>query len=315
MNYADKVEIVEVGPRDGLQSLAREYSTEQKVEMVTALIDAGFKRIEVTSFVRPDIIPQLADAEALMAALPRREGCVLRTLVPNERGAERAVAAGADEMVGLITASEAYNKKNQNMSIDENLVKLEGVASIANEASVPLTVAIGLAMFCPYEGDIPKERVFRIVERMWEKGVTSYYVATSAGLDGPRVVGNLCGELLGRWPGMDLAVHLHDTNGMALANALAAMDAGVRSFEGSICGIGGGIRMPSGMSPYGNVPTEDLVHMFNECGIETGLDLEDVVKAARSIYELLELPSTTSRALQGGFKEEVMSVVSGAGGD
>jgi hydroxymethylglutaryl-CoA lyase len=236
----------------------------------------------------------------------RVDGCVYRALVPNRRGAERAVAAGVDEVLGLITASDTYNRKNARMTVEENLALAAGMAQVAREARVPIVMAIGIAMFCPYEGEVPEERVLGLIERMRAEGVDEFYVATSVGLDGPRKVHTLCSQILERWPDLTLGIHLHNTNGMALANALAAMDAGVTVFEGSICGIGGGIRMPYGMPHYGNVSTEDLAHMFFEMGVDTGVDLRRLLDAGRAVKELLGLETTFSSALQGGTKEDVL---------
>ena len=306
MNFPDRVTLVEVAPRDGLQSLERIYPTEVKIELVELLADAGLEKIEVTGFDHPDVIPQLADATAVMAGVRRVNGCVYRALVPNRRGAERAVAAGVDEVLGLITASDTYNFKNARMTVEENLEQAAGMAAVAHEAGVPIVMAIGIAMFCPYEGEVPEERILGLIERMHAEGVDEFYVATSVGLDGPRKVHSLCSQILDRWPDLKLGIHLHNTNGMALANALAAMDAGVTVFEGSICGIGGGIRMPYGMPHYGNVSTEDLAHMCFEMGVDTRVDLRRLLDAGRAAKELLELETTFSSALQGGTKEDVL---------
>jgi hydroxymethylglutaryl-CoA lyase len=306
MRLPERVTIVEVGPRDGLQSLPGTYPLETKLELIALLARAGLPKIEVTAFVRPDVIPQLADAEQVLAGLERVEGCVYRALVPNRRGAERAVAAGVDEMVGLIAASETYNRKNSRMSIAENLDAVAEVAEVAREAGAPLVVGIAIAMFCPYEGDVPEERVLGMIERMRADGVEEFTVATSVGLDGPLAVHRLCVRILERSPGLRLGVHLHNTNGMALANALAAAQAGVTAFEGSICGIGGGIRMPHGIPPYGNVATEDLVHLFAELGVDTGVDLRRLIDAAGAARDLLGLEETFSYALAGGTKENVL---------
>ena len=308
MNFPERVRVVEVGPRDGLQSLPETLPTAVKVEMVETLARAGLEKIEVTGFVRPDVIPQLADADDLLARVQRFEGCVYRALVPNRRGAERAVAAGADELVGLITASETYNRKNQNMTVDENLAAISSIADVAAAADTPFAVAIGIAMFCPYEGDVPPGRVLSMIERVRADGVDEVYLATSVGLDGPRAVHDLASRIVDRWADLTLGLHLHDTNGMALANALAGLDAGVTVFEGSICGIGGGIRMPFGMPRFGNVATEDLVHMFAETGIDTGVDLDAVLAAARDVRELLGLEDTFSAALRGGTKKHVLEL-------
>lgn len=306
MKFPERVTLVEVAPRDGLQSLERSYPTEVKVQLVELLADAGLEKIEVTGFVHPEVIPQLADAADVMAGIRRVDGCVYRALVPNVRGAERAVAAGVDEVLGLITASDTYNRKNARMTVEENLEQAAGMAAVAHEAGVPIVMAIGIAMFCPYEGEVPEERVLGLIERMRAEGVDEFYVATSVGLDGPRKVHSLCSRILDRWPEMTLGIHLHNTNGMALANALAAMDAGVTVFEGSICGIGGGIRMPYGMPHYGNVSTEDLAHMFFEMGVDTGVELRPLLDAGRAAKDLLGLETTFSSALQGGTKEDVL---------
>jgi hydroxymethylglutaryl-CoA lyase len=302
----ERVTIVEVGPRDGLQSLAEPYPLEVKLEMIELLAESGLQKIEVTAFVRPDVIPQLADADEVLRRVRRINGCVYRALVPNRRGAERAAAARVDEMLGLITASDTYNRKNSNMTVEENLEAIGEIATVARQATTHLVVAIGIAMFCPYEGEVPEERVLALIDRMRRDGVEEFYVATSVGLDGPRKVNRLCSMILDRWPELTLGIHLHNTNGMALANALAAADAGVSVFEGSICGIGGGIRMPYGMPHYGNVATEDLVHMFSEMGVDTGVDLQRLLATGRRIKELLALETTFSHALQGGTKADVL---------
>ena len=313
MNLPESVSIVEAGPRDGLQSLERTYPLETKVEMVELLAAAGFPTVEVTGFVRPDVIPQLADAEEVFARIKRTEGTVYRALVPNRRGAERAVAAGADEVLGLITASDTYNLKNANMSVADNLGQIAGVAEVAREAGKPVVVAIGVAMFCPYEGEIPEPRVLEMIERMRESGVDDYYIATSTGLDGPVKVARLSSMILDRWPETRLGLHMHNTNGMALANALAGMQSGVSFLEGSICGIGGGIRMPYGMAHYGNIATEDLVHLCQELGVESGVELGSAIDAARRVKDLLELETTFSSALQGGTKAAVLEQARSAG--
>ncbi|MGI9658749.1 MAG: hydroxymethylglutaryl-CoA lyase [Gaiellaceae bacterium] len=306
MNLPERVEIVEVAPRDGLQAQERHYSVETKVKMLDLLADAGFKRIEVTGMVRPDVIPQLADGAEVFERLERREGVIYRALAPNVKGAQRALDVNADEVLGLIVASDSYNKKNAGMTVEENVEALVKMAELMQGATAPMVVAIGCAMFCPYEGDTPPERILGIIERLEPLGVKSFYLAVSVGLDNPRAAYELTAQIKDRWPDLVLGLHLHNTNGMALATALAAAQAGTEFFEGSICGIGGGIRMPYGMAPYGNVATEDLVHMFNECGVETGLDTMRVVDVAREIQKLLELENTHSYALQGAIKQVVL---------
>ncbi len=303
------VELLEVGPRDGLQSLERVYPLETKVRLIELLVEAGLRRIEVTGFVKPSVIPQLADAAELVARLPRRDGVRYRALVPNMRGAQRAAETGAlHELIGLITASETYNRKNSNMTVAENLVQVGEMAAVAREAQLPFTMALSVSTFCPYEGEIPPERVLGLVERMHDDfGVSDYSLATSVGVDGPLRVQRLVCALRERWADLTVSLHLHNTNGMALANALAGAQVGVTTFEGSICGIGGGIRMPYGMAHYGNVATEDLAQLFRELGADTGVDAGKLVEAARSARELLELEQSFSAAANGGTREDVLA--------
>lgn len=305
-NLPESVTVVDVGPRDGLQSLERIYPVETKVAMVEVLADAGYPVIEVSGFVRPEVIPQLADAGEVFAHLERRKGTVYRALVPNRRGAERAVAADADELLGLITASDTYNRKNSNMSVADNLDQIDAIAEVAREGGKSIVVAIGAAMFCPYEGEIPETRILEMIERMRSAGIDAFYIATSTGLDGPGKVGRLSGMILDRWPELRLGLHMHNTNGMALANALAAMQNGVTFLEGSICGIGGGIRMPQGMAHFGNIASEDLVHLCTELGVDCGVDLDSALDAAARVKGLLELDASFSYALSGGTKQAVL---------
>ena len=201
MRFPERVTLVEVGPRDGLQSLAQTYPLEVKIELVELL---GGRRTARRSrsrrFVRPDVIPQLADAASVIAGCDGSTGASTARSCPNRRGAERAVAAGVDEVLGLITASDSYNRKNARMTRRGEPRAVPPVCRVAREAGLPIVVAIGIAMFCPYEGEIPEERVFGLIERMRDEGVDEFYVATSVGLDGPRKVHRLCSLILDRWP-------------------------------------------------------------------------------------------------------------------
>lgn len=306
MNIAERVRVTEVGPRDGLQSLGHTIPTADKLKMISILVDAGITSIEATSFVRPEVIPELADAEAVMAGVVRRPGVEYRALVPNKRGAQRAAAADVDVMVALITVSETYSRKNQNRGVDELVQSTAEILEESRASGVPVDIAVGMAFFCPYEGPIAEEQVEDLFARLIDLGGQRFYVATSVGMADPAHVNRLCARLLGRWPELSLGIHLHNTNGMALANALAAMDAGVRSFEGSICGIGGGIVMPHGMS-VGNVPTEDLAHMFSEMGVDTGLDVRKISSAAVEVGALLGV-EPLSYVTRGGNKEAVLAM-------
>lgn len=304
MRIAKRVSITEVGPRDGLQSFERTLDTGEKVRLIDRLVEAGFQSIEVTSFTRPDVVPELADAEEVLRRLERHPEVDYRALVPNRRGAERAVAADVDTLVALLTVTESYSRKNQNRSVAELIEGTVGVLEFGRDAGVNVDVAVGMAFFDPYEGDTPEERVEWVFEQLIDAGAQHLYVATSVGMANPAHVNRLCRRLLARWPAIDLGIHLHNTNGMALANAVAAMDAGVGRFEGSICGIGGGIAMPHGMT-VGNVPTEDLVHLFNEMGVATGLDSDRVVEAAKDCGKLLGI-EPAGYAARGGRKTDVL---------
>lgn len=304
LTFAREVEIIEVGPRDGLQSLPRTVSTEDKLDLLDLLADAGFRTIEATAFVRPDVVPQLADAAEIMTRLRRRDGVSYRALVPNRRGASRAIEAGVDEILGLITTSDPYNLRNANMSVARNLDVLDEVAAVTLEAGTALTVAVGLAWFSPDEGDTPPDRVLAIVDRVMSAGARRLYLATSVGMDGPREVHELCALIGDRFPELSLGLHLHNANGMALANALAGMNAGVRWFEGSICGIGGGIAMRRGAPDSGNVASEDLVAFFQGMGVATGIAVEDVREAAQAAATLLDIAPRSS-LLAAGTKADV----------
>lgn len=305
IEFPTAVTLVEVGPRDGLQSLTEIYPTEVKVRMVEILAEAGLKKIEVTGFVRPSYIPQLADGEEVFKRIRRKPGVVYRALCPNRRGAERAVASGVDEILGLITASESYNRKNSNMTVDENLAEAAAMSRVAQDAGIPMVMAIGVCMFCPYEGELPESRIVELIEQLRSNGIDEFYLATSVGLDGPRKVHRTFSLIKEHWPELPLGIHLHNTNGMALANALAAMDAGATRFEGSICGIGGGIAMPSSVASVGNLPTEDLVVLLESMGIHTGIDPQEAVVASREIAAMLGI-EPRSHAAQVGTRAELL---------
>lgn len=307
MRLETKVQVTDVAARDGLQSLGRAVPTEKKVQLITALVDAGLRSIEATSFMRPDVVPELADAEALMARVPRDRGVSYRALVPNVRGARRAVEADVDVLVALMTATDSYSLKNQGRPTEQLVDQVIEVLAYGKEHGVPVDVAVGMAFFDPYEGDTPPKRVVDILRRLTEGGAQSVYLATSSGMANPRQVHQLCSAVRDTWPDLQVALHLHQTNGMGIANALAGLLAGVTRFEGSICGIGGGIRMPDGMPGFGNIATEDLVHLFTELGVDCELDLMRVLGAAREVEQLLEVQST-SPATRGAHKAAIRAL-------
>jgi hydroxymethylglutaryl-CoA lyase len=292
MKLPATVTVTEVGPRDGLQSHPTHIDTETKIAMISRLADTGIREIEATSFAHPRMVPQLADAEDVMAALPRKQGVRYRALVPNDTGAKRAVAAGADVLVTLLSASETYSQKNQGMSVSQALGQVERIAETARDAGLPWTLIIAMAFFCPYDGPTPAEDVLDIVSRIVPGDPEQVTLATTTGVTGPRQVAERCADVRRRWPELPVGLHLHNANGMALACALSALDAGASAIESSICGLGGGVLGPATGGDTGNVPTEDLVAMLDELNIDTGLDTGEVVRAARDIDDLLGLGHT-----------------------
>lgn len=292
MQSALRPEIVEVFPRDGLQTLLHEPglrapSTEEKVAIIAEVDRAGVSEIEITGFVHPRVIPSLADAEAVAAgvlAQPRR--AVLRALVPNYRGAQRAAEAGVPKLGALIVASETYQRLNSRMSVDQNVAEIERIARLAASRGLGLMVGIGTSFVCPYEGVVAREAVERLVERFVGLGITEITLADSIGLAWPTLVRERCAALLDRWPSLRLGLHLHTLSGLALANAFAGWEVGVSAFDGSAGGIGGGIAMPVHTTGMANVATEDLVYMFESCGVDSGVDLDAIAAAGRHAQAL-----------------------------
>jgi hydroxymethylglutaryl-CoA lyase len=283
--------------------------------MVRTLVSAGLNVIEATSFVRPEIVPQMRDAEKVMALLREEPiDATLRALIPNARGAERAAAAGVDEMVALMTVSEKYSMKNQNMTREENFRAFDGLAAVCRREGIPLLAALATAIFCPYEGAVPRERALSMVERLYAAGITRFTVASSVGVDGPGQVYGLCAAILDRWPDVELGYHTHNTNGLASANIIAAMQGGVTAIESCIGGLGGGIRMPRGMPYFGNFPTEDLVQMLDDMDIDCGLKSADVLAAAARVQAMLGLDELSSFSSRGGTRENVSKLAKDAPG-
>ncbi len=283
------VRIREVGPRDGFQNEPETIPTDEKVRLIDLLSASGLRRLEVTSFVRPDVIPQLSDAEQVLAAVQRREGVSFSVLIPNERGLERALGQRDrfDETNVFVSASETHNRKNVNRSIEDSLAGLERTLATATAAGLRCEGVISTSFGCPYEGEVPPERVFAIAERLAAAGCAEVGFGDTTGMANPRQVGEFfaaAGERLG---GVELTAHFHNTRGQGLANVLAALEQGVESFESSF-GELGGCPVPPGAT--GNVATEDVVSMLEEMGVETGIDLPRLLEASRAAQEALGRP-------------------------
>jgi hydroxymethylglutaryl-CoA lyase len=287
--------VAEVGPRDGLQSFARWIDTETKVRMIDLLSDLGLPVIEVSSFAHPKVVPHLRDAEEVFERIRRRPGTTYRALIPNAHGARRAAIAKVDEMLGLVTISATYTKKNQNMSIEAAIEQNIQALRIAEASSIPFVMALGMAFWCAYEGLIPEQHVIDVVRRLHQGGVRKFYLAGSLGMEDPAHVNRLFSRLGELFPDARFGFHIHNLSGMATANILAAVDAGVQWLESAICGIGGGIAMPAKLGSVGNFATEDLVTMLSEMRISTGLDPDRTVAVSREIAALLGIEPNSHR--------------------
>lgn len=305
LNLSKRATVVEVGPRDGLQSLDKWIPTEQKVAMIDRLSEAGFAVIEATGFAHPRVIPNLRDAEEVMAGITRRPGTIYRALVPNAKGASRAADAGVDEMLGLLTVSETYCRKNQNMSVAEAVEQAALAFAIAARAGIRFVMAMGMSFFCPYEGRIPEARTLEVFGRLYDRGIRRFYLAGSVGMEDPRHVNTVFHLVRERWSDVEMGFHVHNVAGFGAANIVAALDGGATSIEGSICGLGGGIVLPTTMGSVGNLATEDIVHLLNEMGMETGIDTAKAIQAARDISDLLGIEAA-SYATRCGTRKEVL---------
>jgi hydroxymethylglutaryl-CoA lyase len=283
------VRIREVGPRDGFQNEPETIPTAEKIRLVDLLSSTGLKRLEVTSFVRPEVIPQLSDAEEVLTGIRRPEGVAFSVLVPNERGLERALALRDrfDEVNVFVSASETHNRKNVNRSIEESLNGLERTLETAHEAGLRCEGVISTSFGCPYEGEVPPERVFGIAERLIGAGCAEIGFGDTTGMANPRQVGEFFAAARERLGEVELTAHFHNTRGQGLANVLAALEQGVDSFEASF-GELGGCPVPPGAT--GNVATEDVVSMLHEMGVQTGIDLAALVEASRAAQEVLGRP-------------------------
>ncbi|HEY3271286.1 MAG TPA: hydroxymethylglutaryl-CoA lyase [Geothrix sp.] len=276
--------IQEVGPRDGFQIENRFVPTADKIELVDALSLCGLAKIEVTSFTSPKAIPALADADEVMRGIRRVPGVVYTALVPNLRGAERALAAGTDELNLVMSASETHNLLNLHMTREQSAARLLEVVDLAKGTGAALNVSISTSFGCPMEGAVPEATVLSLAERFLARGVAGITLCDTTGMAHPGQVASLCGAFRARFAAAELTVHLHNTRGMGLANALAAAEAGVDRFDASLGGLGG---CPYAPGATGNVCTEDLVHMFQAMGLPVAVDLPRLLAAARSLPELV----------------------------
>jgi len=263
------VEIIEVGPRDGFQILPDFIDTADKIRVIESLIQAGIRRMEVTSFVHPKAVPQMRDAAEVVRGI-KRNGCQCFAMTPNLKGAERAIEAGADMLNLIVSASESHNRSNVRMSVDESLAGFPAALELAKQAGISVRASIATVFGCPFEGDVPIERVLYVGRRLVEMGCVELNLCDTTGMANPRQVTRVARRALQEFDSIGIAMHFHDTRGAGAANLLAAVQNGVISFEASFGGLGG---CPFAPGATGNVCTEDMVHMLHEMGIDTGIDL------------------------------------------
>ena len=290
------VTLVDVGPRDGLQNEKQPVATEHKARLVQMLQDAGLKEIEVTSFVSPKWVPQMADNVAVMAAITRKPGVRYSVLTPNMQGLEAALPTQPDEIVVFAAASEAFSQKNINCSIEESIARFAPVVEAAHAAGIKVRGALSCAVGCPYEGDISPDAVDRVARLMREIGVDHLGVADTIGVGTPRSVQAAMERALRHFPLVEVSGHFHDTYGQALTNIYACLEMGIHHFDASVAGLGG---CPYAKGATGNVATEDVVFMLNGLGIDTGIDLDKLVDAGAFISGVLGRPpaARVARAL------------------
>jgi len=288
------VSIREVGPRDGLQNEAP-VPTEDKVQLLDALSRTGVRRIEAVSFVHPKAIPQMADADEVWAAATRQPGVRYSALVPNSRGAQRALDAGFDEIEVVVSASDTHNRRNVNRSTDESLDDISSLIAALHDAGAQCEVIISTSFGCPYEGDVEPRRVASIVDRAVADGADRVAFGDTTGMATPRRVADVLDIVRSRQPDVPMLMHFHNTRGTALANILTALRFGITEYDASVGGLGG---CPYAPGATGNVATEEVVHMLHDMGIDTGIDLGALIEAAGLAQRIVgrELPSGVLRA-------------------
>ena len=296
----ESIQIVEVAPRDGLQADPADLSTAQKVELIERLIAAGHTRIEAASFVNPEAVPKMADGDAVMAAVPRSSGVSYSALALNERGVERAIAAGVDEVCGVVVATETFSQANQRATIAESIQRWRTISDTARSAGIKTAVTISAVCGCPYEGRVDTDKVLDIVSDLADTQPDELALADTIGAGVPSRVGALFAGAAQRAPGIALRGHFHNTRNTALANIAAAIDEGVRIFDSSLGGVGG---CPFAPKATGNVATEDVVYLVHEMGYDTGLDLDTLIDASTWLETQLGhgVPSLVAKA--GGFPQ------------
>jgi hydroxymethylglutaryl-CoA lyase len=286
MNLPQHVEINEVGPRDGLQNEKKMIPTEIKLKLIHALNKTGIKRMEATSFVSPKHVPQMADADAVFRNIDKQEGMQYMALIPNKKGYELARNAGATSLALVVGASEAFNLKNVRMSVEDSLVQLGNVVEEAKNSNMFVRFHISTAFWCPYQGKVSETDTLNIVKKLEAMGVDEIVLCDTIGRANPKQVYQLFSQVLDLAPKAKVTAHLHDTFGFAQANSLAALHAGIASFDTSIGGLGG---CPFAPGATGNAATEDFVYMLHEMGINTGVEYKELIECVNIVKKYVVL--------------------------
>ena len=281
------IELLEVGPRDGLQMESTVVPTAVKAELIERLLRAGLKRIEVTSFVNPKKVPQMADAEDLLSRLKRPDGVWFTGLVLNRKGLDRAIAAGCNEIGMVVVASDTFNRRNQGVGSEESIAAWLDIARAAREAGVRAQITVSAAFGCPFEGDVPVDRVLEIARRVAQAEPHEICFADTIGAGVPSQVTDLLTKVRSALPGVRLRCHFHNTRNTGIANAFAAVEAGAVALDASIGGVGG---CPFAPAATGNIATEDLLYLLDRSGVETGVSLTALIETARWLQEQLGRP-------------------------
>ena len=291
----NKVKVTEVGPRDGFQSEKTILKTEDKIDVINHLIDAGYQRIEVSSFVSPKAIPQLADAETILNKVKRNSKSTLAALVPNAKGALRAVEAKLDEIVVFLSASESHNKKNVNRTVKESLQGFKEIADIAGKNNIPVQGDIATAFGCPFEGNVSSKKLVDISKEYKLMGFKGVTLGDTTGMATPPVVTDAINAIRDNVPDFEITLHFHNTRGVGLANVMTGLNLGISDYESCFGGMGG---CPFAPNATGNICSEDLIYLLHEMGIETGINLEQLINIAKKVETLVghKLPGQVMRA-------------------
>ena len=290
-----RIFVNEVAVRDGFQIEPAFVATDTKIALIDELSETGLAKIEVTAFVSPKVVPNLRDAEEVMRAIRRKPGVVYSALVPNAKGAERAVACGVDEVNVVMSASETHNRANVNRGTEESLAGFTAVIRIAKGAGAAVNGSLSTSFGCPFEGPVPQARVLDFIERYLELGMDAVTLADTTGMTHPKQVRELISAVLARHPGIGLTLHFHNTRGMRLANVLAGLEAGIVHYDASLGGLGG---CPFAPGATGNICTEDMVHMLEAIGYLTGVNLDKLLHAARRLPQIVghDVPGQVAKA-------------------